>query len=148
MSEALHSRTRAPRRDFLVGVLDDVAQGTCSVLEHGFLALVERPHGLPSAQRQQRAGTASGVVYRDVAYGEQLLELDGRLWHDTAAQRDRDFERDLDAAVDGRGTVRLTWGQVFDRPCSTAAKVARLLARSGWPTARPCGPGCAVAEAA
>lgn len=148
MAEALGSRKRAPRRDFISGVLADVANGTCSVLEHGYLTLVERPHALPQGARQQRAGTASGVVYRDISYEEQLLELDGRLWHDTAEQRDKDFERDLDAAVEGRGTVRLTWGQVFDRPCSTAAKVSKLLVRAGWPPGRPCGPGCVLADVA
>ena len=72
----------------------------------------------------------------------------GASWHDTAEQRDKDFERDLDAAVAGKGTVRLTWGQVYDRPCSTAAKLSRLLALDGWSPAGPCGPGCAVADAA
>lgn len=148
MREALDRRSRAPRRDFLVGVLVDVANGTCSVLERGYLDLVERPHRMPTARRQLRAGTASGRVFRDNDYEEQLVELDGRLFHDTAEQRDRDFERDLDAAVDGKDTVRLTYGQVFDRPCSTAAKLSVLLQRRGWPPAHPCGPQCAVAEAA
>ena len=145
---ALASRKRAPRRMFLEGVLRDVADGTCSVLEHAFLTRVERPHGLPGAERQQRAGTATGIVYRDVVYGERLVELDGRLWHDTAEQRDRDFERDLDAAVEGRDTVRLSWGQVVGRPCSTAAKLSALLERDGWPPGRPCGGGCELARMA
>jgi hypothetical protein len=57
-----------------------------------------------------------------------LAELDGRLFHDTTSQRDRDFDRDLDAAADGLSTLRLSWGQVFDRPCWTTARVeqARL----------------------
>ncbi|MCF6376394.1 hypothetical protein L2K70_02140 [Nocardioides KLBMP 9356] len=148
MMATLAERKRARRREFLEDVLRDVATGTCSVLEHGFLTLVERPHGLPAAERQLRVGTASGIVYRDASYGERLVELDGRLWHDTALQRDKDFERDLDAAVAGMGTVRLTWGQVFDRPCSTAAKLSRLLVLDGWPPARPCASGCAVADAA
>jgi hypothetical protein len=140
MSEALRERKRAPRRDVLSGILDDVAQGTCSVLEHAFLVRVERPHGLPTAERQLPGRASSGVVYRDVAYGSRLVELDGRLFHDTAEQRDRDFERDLDAAVEGQHTVRLSWGQVFDRPCATAARLGRLLEVP----VRPCGPGCAV----
>jgi hypothetical protein len=129
-------------------VLADVAGGTCSVLEHEYLCRVERPHGLPLGQRQVRAGTVGGVVYRDVAVGEQLIELDGRLFHDTAEQRDRDFERDLDAAVTGQGTVRLTWGQVVDRPCTTAAKLSAVFERTGWPAGRPCELGCAWSEAA
>jgi len=148
MQHALAARTRAPRRSYIEAVLADVAHGTCSVLEQAFLDLVERPHGLPYGQRQVRAGTASGIVYRDLQYGERLVELDGRLRHDTAEQRDRDFERDLDAAVEGRDTVRLTWGQVVGRPCSTAAKLSALLERDGWPPGRPCGPSCALLVAA
>ncbi|PKH37576.1 hypothetical protein SAMN05192575_101573 [Nocardioides alpinus] len=149
MQESLAGRARAPHRLFLESVLADVARGTCSVLEHAYLTRVERPHGLPSGRRQVRAGTISGVVYRDIAVGEQqLVELDGRLFHDTAEQRDRDFERDLDAAVAGQGTVRLTWGQVVGRPCTTAAKLSLVFERAGWPAGRPCGAGCAWAEAA
>jgi hypothetical protein len=148
MQDALALRRRAPRRQFLEAVLADVAGGTCSVLEHAYLTRVERPHGLPSGRRQLRAGAASGVVYRDVVLGDRLIELDGRLFHDTAEQRDRDFERDLDAAVDGDGTLRLTWGQVVGRPCSTAAKVSLVLEREGWPPGRPCGSGCAWASVA
>ena len=148
MRAALDARSRAPRRDFIASVLDDVAQGTCSVLEHGYLTLVERTHRLPTAERQQRGVTSAGVIYRDAVYGTFDLELDGRLWHDTAEARDRDFERDLDGAVDGRSAVRLSWGQVFDRSCSTAAKVSALLVARGWPAGQPCGPGCALALAA
>jgi len=52
---------------------------------------------------------------------------------DSARARDDDLERDLDAAVVGvRQTVRLSFGQVYDRPCSTAAKLARVMRRLGW----------------
>lgn len=142
MQQILATRKKAPRRDFLDAVLSDVAQGTCSVLEHAYLTRIERPHGLPRAERQQRAGTATGIVYRDAVVGERVIELDGRFWHDTAEQRDRDFERDLDVAVEGRDTVRLTWGQVVGRPCSTAGKLSVLLERDGWPPGRPCGSDC------
>jgi hypothetical protein len=42
------------------------------------------------------------------------------------------MERDLDAAVDRLETVRLGYGQVIERGCRTAAKVARILRRKGW----------------
>lgn len=148
MRVALDERSRAPRRDFIAAVLDDVATGACSVLEHGYLTRVEVPHSLPTAARQQRGTTSVGVVYRDASYGVLDLELDGRLFHDTAEARDRDFERDLDGAVDGRTAVRLSWGQVFDRSCSTGAKVSRLLVARGWPAGRACGAGCAFEVAA
>ncbi|MGN6782242.1 MAG: hypothetical protein ACTHJH_12130 [Marmoricola sp.] len=78
-----------------------------------------------------------------------MVELDGRLFHDTASARDRDAERDLDAAVSGATTVRLTWGQVYDRPCATAAKVASVLrAHDAACSPRPCCTGCALARAA
>ncbi len=142
--EALHTRTRIPRRTFLIRVLRDIADGSCSVLEHGYLSRVERPHGLPRAGRQVRA-SSRGPIYRDVEYRRLRLvvELDGRLFHNTAEARDRDLDRDLDAALDGRDTVRLGWGQVFGRPCRTAARLAQLLHQHGWGGQLvPC-PGCA-----
>jgi hypothetical protein len=129
---ALDARARVARRAFLRDVLTDLGQGTCSVLEHGYLTLVERPHGLPVAERQLLDST-NGPLYRDVTYAVgQVVELDGRMWHDSPQQRDADLDRDLDAAVDRLGTVRLGWGQVFGRPCATALRVARLLVARGW----------------
>lgn len=45
-------------------------------------------------------------MLRDVAYRDQgwYVELDGRLFHDTAERRDADLDRDLDAAVSGSAT--------------------------------------------
>lgn len=133
IQEALADRTRIARRDFLNGVLDDIAHGTCSVLEHGYLNRVERPHGLPTAHRQLRPSTRA-PVYRDVDYAGfgLTVELDGRLFHDNADARDADLDRDLDAAIDGQVTVRLGWGQVYRRPCRTARKVGLLLQQRGW----------------
>lgn len=139
------ARRRVPRRAWLEGVLTDVDAGTCSVLEHGFLANVERPHKLPRAHRQRAVRSMQGLVYRDADYGPLLVELDGRLFHDSPRARDRDLERDLEAAVSGRETLRLGWGQVFRRPCATAAKLAAVMQHHGVvvdPT--PCGPGCPV----
>ncbi len=83
--------------------------------------------------------------YRDIEYGQRLVvELDGRLFHDSAAARNNDFERDLDAAVDGRLTVRLSYQQVFDRPCQTAGKIAQILKQRGVEVyGHPCVPACA-----
>jgi hypothetical protein len=146
LAGALRDRSRVPRRAWVEAVIDDIGAGTCSVLEHGYLRRVERAHGLPSARRQLRALASSGPVYRDAEVaGLLVVELDGRTFHDTATARDRDMERDLDASLDGRTTVRLGWGQVFDRPCGTAVKVAALLGALGWEgSPHPCGPSCAV----
>jgi hypothetical protein len=147
---SLGSRERVPRRAWLTSVLRDVEQGTNSVLERGYLTRVERAHRLPRATRQAPApGRATKVVYRDAEYaGGLVVELDGRLFHDTAAARDRDFDRDLDAAVDGRTTVRISWGQVFDRPCRTAEQIGRLLQQRGWTGApQACASECGLVGA-
>jgi hypothetical protein len=144
---ALGERERVARRRWLAATLRDVADGTCSVLEHAYLLRVERAHRLPVARRQVRATASVRVIYRDAEYDEGcFVELDGRLFHDSITQRDADFERDLDAAVAGRSTVRLSWGQVFDRPCSTTAKLVLVLRAHGvLVTPCACAPGCPVA---
>jgi len=131
---ALDGRTRIRRRSFLESLLDDVAAGTCSTLEHAYLDRVERAHGLPSGDRQVHS-SVKGTVYRDVDYVRYLflVELDGRIGHSSTADRDRDLDRDLDAAVElERLTVRLGWGQVYERACVTAPKLGKVLAARGW----------------
>lgn len=132
---ALEARTRIPRRAFLVGVLSDIRDGTHSVLEHGYLQRVERRHGLPTGTRQLAELTPTGKVYRDVAY-EQFgvyVELDGRANHGTAQAHGQDLERDLAAVADEKITVRLGWRQVYGDQCSTATRIATVLAKRGWP---------------
>jgi hypothetical protein len=145
--QVLEVRPRMSRRRFLGDVLTDIANGTCSVLEHGYLTKIERPHGLPTGSRQPSERHEGTVVYRDDDYAayRRLVELDGTLFHNSATQRDRDLDRDLDAACEDRLTVRLGWGQVYGRPCRTTVRIARFLRGGGWsgvPT--PCGPGCPV----
>lgn len=141
---ALDARLRVRRRRWLRAVIVDIAEGSCSVLEHGYLNRVERAHGLPRAARQKRSTSSVNVSYRDAEYDQRLVvELDGLLFHNTAAARNKDVERDLDAAVDGRSTVRLSYRQIFDRPCRTAAKIAQVMRRHGISVnGHACGPDC------
>jgi hypothetical protein len=137
ITTTLSGRRRVPDRTFLVDLLADLAEGACSVLEREYLEL-ERHHGLPGADdRRQRPAEVNGrKAYRDVDHGEFgcVVELDGRPFHDTSQARDKDFERDLDAAVgDDLRSVRLTYGQVLRNGCRTVRKVATLLERGGWP---------------
>ena len=145
---ALGTMPRVRRRAWVTGVLRDVAEGTCSVLEHGYATSVERAHGLPRARRQLTGHGPTGVVYRDAALGEsEYVELDGSLLHSSAHSRDRDMDRDLLAAGDGAATVRLGWGQVFGRPCWTAYHLVRWLRSRGVPVSpHHCSPGCPVWE--
>ena len=148
LREVLVGRARVRHRAWLLRVLDDVALGACSALEHAYLTGVERAHGLPRGTRQAAAVGRWGRQWRDVDHPRYglVVELDGRLFHDPVTARDADLDRDLDAAaLDDRRTVRLGWGQVVGRPCDTAARLEVLLRRGGWTgSARRCGPGCTL----
>ncbi len=149
LEQRLAEISRLERRAWIAAVLQDVAEGTCSVLEHAYLTRVERAHRLPRGRRQvadrDRAGRR---MYRDVLYAggdppwRQVVELDGTLGHTSTEERDRDLERDLDAALDRADTVRLGYGQVLVRSCSTAAKLGLLLQRRGWQGAAATCPEC------
>jgi hypothetical protein len=148
--ETLAGRERIPQRPLLEDVLSDVASGAWSSLERAYLVDVERAHGLPTALRQSREPTELGIVSRDAVYvvgGRRLvLELDGRPFHDTARQRNADYDRDLGVRVAGDETVRLSWSQVRGHPCWTAVAIGRILTRMGWSGAvRACGAGCRAA---
>lgn len=145
--EAEGRRQRLRRRAFVRALLDDIAGGVQSVLEYGYLTRVERAHGLPAATRQVLRRTAGGQQYRDVEYAAfaVVVELDGRLNHDSFDAQSRDADRDLDDAAGGRLTLRPRWRQVFGTPCQTAGRVATVLQRRGWdgrPT--PCSPSCTL----
>ncbi|MGY0389106.1 hypothetical protein ACWZJV_19230 [Nocardioides sp. WG-D5] len=56
------------RRAWIATIIDDLESGTHSVLEHGYLAKVERAHGLPQSDRQVPRTTPSGSQFRDVEY--------------------------------------------------------------------------------
>ncbi len=142
---ALDRRPRLPGRKIVERLLEDIEEGTCSVLEHGHLTRIERPHGLPPTSRQVRAVLRDGVVYRDaVSRLGVCLELDGRL-HERGEERERDFDRDLAAAAAGLATVRLSYGQVYRRPCWTAGQLGRIYRAAGWSgEVRQCRSDCEV----
>ena len=147
LAGALDARARCLGRRRLVGVLADLHDGACSVLEHGYLHRVERNHGLPRGARQQRDRSSLGTVYRDVLYRQfgLVIELDGRSFHADLGRHDLDLDRDLDAMVSTLRGVRIGWGQVFERPCLTAVRIGELLRLGGWRgEVRRCGPSCRV----
>lgn len=126
--------------------LTDVEQGVRSNLEYRYVRDVERPHGLPRAQRQVRAVRSGRVCYLDNLYADYLagVELDGLVAH-PPGERWRDFRRDNAGAVDGITTLRYGWADVTGRPCAVAGQVAAVLRQRGWAgTVRACGPSCAA----
>ncbi len=149
LATLLRSRTRLPRRRFLKELLEDVAAGAYSALEHRYLTRVERPHGLPTALRQRRVRQGRSAAYRDVEYPGLgvVVELDGRLGHELQGDRWDDLDRDIDSMVAGDITVRVSWRQVLS-PCRLAGAVARLLEGRGWSDGlRRCGPMCSASRA-
>ena len=133
--EALGRRRRLRDRHLLGELLEDLQVGACSVLEREYLRRVERAHGLPTGKRQLADSVAGVSLERDVTYAAYglVVELDGRAFHGSAAARNADHARDLDAAaVRKLRTVRLTYGQVLGDPCRTAARIGEMLRLGGW----------------
>lgn len=129
---AVAGRKRLARRELMVDVLNGLAHGAASVLEHAYLRRVEGVHGLPRAGRQATAAATADL--RDVLYEAEkvIVELDGRAYHSLAADRYRDMERDAAAAAAGYVPLRFGWGQLFGTPCVTARRVAEVLTERGW----------------
>lgn len=133
---------RLPFKKLVLALLDDIENGTESVLEHGYLMRVERAHGLPAPIRQARRGSER----RDMDYVDfgLVVELDSRL-HDTWAAGARDAGRDLADIRAGRTVLRLRWQQVMVESCVTAASLATILTARGWTgAATPCSPTCPI----
>ena len=133
LGDALAAMPRLAGRPFLAALVDDVASGAQSLLEHRYLTRVERPHGLPRGRRQVEFRAPLRHGFRDVHYADHglVVELDGRLGHEFARDQWADLDRDLLAAVDQLMTTRLGWGQVVE-PCRLALLIGRLLQARGW----------------
>lgn len=141
----LASRARVAHRATIQGLVTDLRDGACSVLERGYLHRVERAHGLPRASRQRRStatGRRTAQDVRYVVYGV-VVELDGRAFHDSPEARDNDARRDIaELAMTDAVTARVTYGLVFNDACRTAVWIGRILRRNGWRgTVRRC-PDC------
>jgi very-short-patch-repair endonuclease len=132
MHQAMDARKKMRWRKELTVALGDA--GALSVLEYRYTHRVERPHGLPAARRQARVRQPTGNRYLDNLYEDYgvCVELDGTAAH-PADEQWRDKRRDNANAVAGIITLRLGLLDLGDRRCETAAAVAALLRRRGWP---------------
>lgn len=133
--ETLATRKRVAGRQLIAGMLIDVRDGMCSVLERGYRDNVERPHGLPRPRRQRVSLATGATTYQDLRYEPYsfVVELDGYAFHGDAAARDADADRDLaELATSGAPTARVTYGLVFDTPCRTAGWIGEILRNRGW----------------
>ncbi len=145
---AMESRPRVRRRKILLAALGDARIGVESILEHGYLYRVERPHGLPEGSRQRRTRVGGTSRYEDVRYEEYgvIVELDGQAAH-PAGERWQDVRRDNVSAMNGWITLRYSYADVMERPCEIADEIARTLRERGYTGgAHRCGPSCAPGD--
>jgi hypothetical protein len=143
---AITRRKKLRWRSELVPALADVADGAHSLLEERYVRRVERPHGLPRAERQLQVIRGTRYSYLDNVYKDcrVSVELDGRIAHPDH-QRWLDNRRVNEAAAEGRVTLVYNWADVSWRSCGTAWQVGLALQRGGWAgTVRRCGPSCAL----
>jgi Transcriptional regulator, AbiEi antitoxin len=148
LSKALASRPRVRWRAWIAAALCDAADGVHSPLERHYVHGVERAHGLPAARRQAKRRHGSGNRYLDNLYADYgvCVELDGVASH-PAQGRWADTHRDNINLVQGTQTLRYNWPDATENRCQTAAQIAVLLQRGGWPgTPRSCGPSCQTAK--
>ncbi|MBF9134274.1 hypothetical protein I0C86_35880, partial [Plantactinospora sp. S1510] len=146
ITRAMAGRAKLRWRAELRAALVEVADGCHSLLELRYLRDVERAHGLPTGARQVARARRGGRWYDDVDYRpyRTRVELDGRAGH-PSDRRWRDARRDNAAAAEGETTLRYGWTDVTENPCATAAQVATVLRRNGWPHhPHPCGPNCRI----
>ena len=137
----LAARGRHRQRRLVSSIIDDVANGTATVLESRYRNQVEKAHGLPIPCRQ----TVPVDRYRVDNWYEKyhlIIEVDGKATHLGLAAA-VDMERDNFHMSHGIATLRFNWQHVTRTPCQTARIVARALTQAGWlDRPHPC-PRCA-----
>ncbi len=128
-------------------VLADVEEGAESTAELRYIRDVERAHALPAGQRQaaSRTGAARRHDNRYPAY-RVVVEVDGRLGHESWQDRVRDGQRDRQVLPSQGVTLRVYWPDVTLTPCATAVEIGAALSAGGWmDRPRRCRrPGCTV----
>jgi hypothetical protein len=149
LRSAISFRDRIRWRAQLLDILTCGESGDHSVLEYRYTRDVERPHGLPEADRQVPFRLPNGQIgRRDRVYTQYcvIIELDGRLAH-SPQDKWRDQKRDRAAIVAGYQSLRYGWSDVDVTPCATAAEVGSILCGHGWQgSVRPCSPSCSASQ--
>jgi Transcriptional regulator, AbiEi antitoxin len=144
---AMEARAKLRWRRELNAALAEIESGVHSLLEYRYVRYVERPHGLPAAERQARIVVGGQVRYADNLYRSfgLCVELDGRQAHPDD-RRWRDMGRDNANTADGLDTLRYGWGDIETWRCETALQVGLALRCRGWTGClHSCGPRCTAA---
>jgi very-short-patch-repair endonuclease len=101
-----------------------------SRLEHDLLRLIRASGASPPVTQHEAVVAGSRRVRFDFAWPERRLavEADGRRWHATAADFQRDLIRHNAVTAAGWRLFRYGWADVHQRRAETLAELARLLA--------------------
>jgi hypothetical protein len=130
---ALQGRRRFPGKAWLEDALADVEDGVHFPLELRYARDVERPHGLPAAQRQAVRVIDGKAHRKDIWYPDYSIcvELDGVTYHRDRRQNDRHRDN-VNLAVDDVRTFRFEIVDLTQYACRTADLMATALRRAGW----------------
>jgi very-short-patch-repair endonuclease len=129
----LRRSTRIRGRRRLLELADLIDAGCESELEiWGYLDVFDVP-GLAHAARQRIVHVGSKTYRLDLSYGEERLavELDGRKYHASPAQWERDIARDLALATIGWQTIRLSHSRLTNDVEGCRRQVLQVLAARG-----------------
>lgn len=116
LSERVGAHTRLPGRRHLGRLVALLAAGCESELEiWGLLAVFDVP-GLCHGERQLVLRTPAGPFRVDLGFEAERVafELDGRRFHSSRADRERDLRRDAALATIDWLTVRMSWERMHD----------------------------------
>ena len=144
LRDAVARRAKMRWRADVMAAVEEISDGVHSNLERGYLHSVERPHRLPTAQRQARLKRGTRSAYLDNFYAEfgVAVELDGLASHPAEA-RWLDMRRDTFFAGSGIITLRYSWADITTRPCQVAREIGLVLRQRGWTgTLRACRASC------
>jgi hypothetical protein len=145
LRHTMAARKKIRWRSRVLDILACGESGDHSVLEYRYTRDVERPHGLPEADRQVPFRLPNGRIgRRDRVYTQYrvVIELDGRLTH-PPEDKWRDHKRDRAVIIAGYQPLRYGWSDIDVTPCATAAEAATILQDRGWRgSIRPCTPAC------
>ena len=130
IARAMRGR-RLRHRRLILELLAEIGGGATTPLEIAGVRRILKAHGLPIGRGQVRERVNGSVVLRDRIVEGLIIEFDGRLGHADPAGRFRDLDRDNDATLTGRPTLRFGWTNVHENPCRAADKVAAALSRMG-----------------
>lgn len=64
-----------------------------------------------------------------VPYGKIAIEVDGRQWHSTNEQRERDYERERNLLCNGYSVLRFTANQAIQEPTECFCQIYKLYCR-------------------